>query len=235
MRFKVEYRTAGDLIYDHDEQFVKGGLLVKTKVPDNITLFEDVELEIGLPDKKSVVVKGQIVQATPGLGVAVAFKLNACPDLVKAVEAARKTDSVKPEPKAPSEDEAPTAWDKLTKAQKVTFALHGTRDQRGMVLRDVDKSLHIHVLRHPRLEADEIVQIARMQSVSPDVLEAMANHREWSRRSEVAMTLIRNPKLSVLAAVKLLDKLSPSDQRVIAKDGNVRSSIQAAARKRILG
>jgi hypothetical protein len=233
---RVEYKTAEDLVFDHDQQFTKGGLLVKTDVPEGITLFEDTELEIVLWDKKSLVVKGQIVQATPGLGVAVAFRLAACPDLVAAVEAARKAESLKPEPepRAPA-GSTPDAWEKLTHAQKITMALHGTRDQRALVLKDPDKSLHIHVLKNPRLEGDEIVAIARMQTVHQDVLEMVANHREWSKRSDVAMALIRNPKLSVLAAVKLVDKLSTGDQRIIAKDPHVRSSVQAAARKRILG
>lgn len=238
VRLRVEYKTAEDLVFDHDQQFVKGGLLVKTDVPEGITLFEDAELEIVLPDRKSLVVKGQIVQATQGLGVAVAFRLATCPELGAAVAAARTAESSKPEPKpaaAAAEGPAPDAWDKLTHAQKITIALHGTRDQRAMVLRDPDKSLHLHVLKQPRLEGDEVIAIARMQTVHQDVLEAIANHREWSKRSDVAMALIRNPKLSVLAAVKLVDKLSAGDQRIIAKDPHVRSSVQAAARKRILG
>jgi hypothetical protein len=235
VRLSVEYRSAADLVFDHDEQFVKGGLLVKTAVPEGLALFEDAELEVILPDKTTVVVKGQIVQATAGLGVAIAFRVQSFPDLVRAVEAARKAASVKPEQKPQAEEPQTDAWEKLSKAQKITFALHGTRDQRGMVLRDADKSLHMHVLKHPRLEGDEILAIARMQTVSPDLLEAMANHREWSKRPDVALTLIRNPKLSILAAVKLVDKLSASDQRLIAKDPHVRSTVQAAARKRILG
>jgi hypothetical protein len=236
VRLHVEYKTAEDLVFDHDAQFVKGGLLVKTDVPEGIALFEDAELEIVLPDTTVVVVKGQVVQATAGLGVAIAFKLATFPDLVQAVEKARNAESLKPEPKpAPPENEQPEAWEKLSKTQKITMALHGTRDQRGLVLRDPDKSLHMHVLKHPRLEGDEILAIARMQTVLPDVLEAIANHREWSKRSDVALALIRNPKLNILAAVKLVDKLTPADQRLIAKDPHVRNTVQAAARKRILG
>jgi hypothetical protein len=236
VRLRVEYKTAGDLLFDHDQQFVKGGLLVKTDVPEGLTLFEETELEITLVGKPPVAVKGQIVQAAPGLGVAVAFQLKTSPDLVALIEEARKIESVKPEPKpAAPEGSTPDAWEKLSHAQKITLALHGTRDQRTMVLKDPDKSLHVHVLKHPRLEGDEIVAIARMQTVSPDVLEMVAGHREWSKRSDVAMALIRNPKLSVLAAVKLLDKLSAADQRIIAKDPHIKSSIQTAARKRILG
>jgi hypothetical protein len=236
VHLRVEYKTAEDLVHDHDAQFVKGGLLVKTAVPENLTLFEDAELEIVLFDMPAVVIKGQVVQATPGLGVAVAFRLDSCPELLALVAQARKSESVKPQPQPPSSPAAPAdAWEKLSHAQKITMALHGTRDQRAMVLRDPDKSLHIHVLKHPRLEGDEIVAIARMQTVAPDVLEMIANHREWSKRSEVALALIRNPKLSVLAAVKLIDKLSAADQRMIAKDPHVRTTVQAAAKKRILG
>jgi hypothetical protein len=236
VRLRVEYKTAEDLVFDHDQQFVKGGLLVKTDVPDGLTLFQDTDLEIVVGDNEPLVIKGQVVQATPGLGVAIAFRVESFPALVNAIADARKAESVKPAPKPAAPDApAPDAWEKLSHAQKMTLALHGTRDQRGMVLRDADKSLHIHVLKHPRLEGDEIVAIARMQTVAPDVLEMIANHREWSKRSEVAMTLIRNPKLSVLAAVKLIDKISAADQRIIAKDPHVRSSVQAAARKKILG
>ena len=118
---------------------------------------------------------------------------------------------------------------------KIQLALTGNREERTAILRELNKSLHVHVLRNPGLQLDEVVAIAKMTNVSPDLLMGVANRREWSGRPEVAIALVRNPKTPVDVAVKLLDKVSAADLRFLAKDPNARPPVQAAARKKVLG
>ena len=74
-----------------------------------------------------------------------------------------------------------------------------------------------------------------MTDVSPDLLLALANRREWASRPEVAVALARNPKLPPMIAVRLLEYVSAQDLRFLAKDPHARPPIQQAARKKVLG
>ena len=117
---------------------------------------------------------------------------------------------------------------------RIQLALRGDRDDRMGILRGRNRTAHIYVLRNPGLTFDEIVAIARMPSVSPEVLVQIAERREWGHKPEVAMSLIRNPSTPVPAAIRLLEHVSIADLRLLAKDARTREPIQRAARKKLL-
>ena len=120
-------------------------------------------------------------------------------------------------------------------AQKIQQALHGDKNQRMAILRDHNKQLHTYVLRNPQLQIDEVLTIAKMSTMSAEMLTAIAGRREWAERPEVALALVRNPKTPIPLAVKMLDHVTDSELRVLAKQPNVRDAVQRAARKKILG
>ena len=72
------------------------------------------------------------------------------------------------------------------------------RDARFAVLRDPNRSVHVHVLRNPGLMLDEIQAIARMTTVSVDLLSQFAQKREWGHRPEIAIALVSEPELLLL-------------------------------------
>jgi hypothetical protein len=233
VRFRVEYHDPAELLADQEEQFVHGGLLVRGDAPPGLTLFEPAELELVIGGE-SIVFPAQVVQILPGIGVAVTFAVND-PRLAQAIEAARSAEP-EPEPEAPrtpSPAEAQAA--KVSLAQKIHIALHGNRDERATILRDINKQLHPYVLRNPGLQLDEIAAIAKMSTVSPDLLKQICDRREWSQRPEVAIALVRNPKVPVPIAVRLVEYVAPADLRQLAKDSRVRDPISRAARKKLLG
>lgn len=236
-KLRVEYTRAADLVADHDQQFVKGGLLVKGQVPAGLALFDPVELELAPPHgAPPVVVAGQIVQLVPGVGVAVAFQASASPALQAAVAAARGAPAA-PAAAAPAAArpvDPYTRYQTATVSEKIQIALHGSKDERGMVLRDINKTVHPYVLRNPNLGLDEVVAMAKMATVSPELLKQIAERREWVTRPEIAIALVRNPKMPAPLAIRLLDHVSPSDLRQLAKDTRTRPPIQQAARKKVL-
>ncbi|MCC6996822.1 MAG: hypothetical protein IT370_19580 [Deltaproteobacteria bacterium] len=119
--------------------------------------------------------------------------------------------------------------------KKMHLAMHGSKDERAAILRDLNKQLHPLVLRNPNLQLDEVVAMAKMTTVSPEVLKGIADRREWSQRPEIALALVRNPKTPTLIAVKLLAWVSNAELRQLAKDTRTRPQVQQAARKKLLG
>jgi len=222
VRLRVRYEGPDDFIAEHDSQMVKGGLLIRGEPPGDLALFAPVEVELsGDFDalRAGIVLAGQVVQVVAGVGVAVAF--DAAP-LAAAVAAAR---IARPEPPRAPRNET---------AAKIQQALHGNKDERMRVLRDSNRMLHPYVLKNPGISLDEVLAIAKMTTLAPDFLASLAARSEWAQRPEVAIALIRNPKTPAAAAIRLLDFISVSDLRHLAKDPHTRGPVQQAARKKIL-
>jgi hypothetical protein len=123
----------------------------------------------------------------------------------------------------------------MTKAEKIQAALKGGREMRGVIARDMDRSLHAFLLRNPGLTLEEVTAIARMPSFSPEALLQISRDERWGRNSAVALSLIRNPKVPLPVAASLLDRIGRDELSRIAKGQGVREPVAIAARKRILG
>jgi hypothetical protein len=217
VRLSVAYETAEALIADAESQFAKGGLLVRGDVPAGLALFEEVELAITY-DEREVVVNGQVVQMVAGAGVAVAFKPT--PELDELVAGARK----------PRVEKV-----RNVVAEQIHKALHGNKDERMAVIRDINKMIHPYVLRNPQLGLDEVLAIAKMTTLAPELLKQIADRKEWAQRADIAIALVRNAKTPVEVAVKLLNFVSPLELRHLAKDSKAKPQIAQAARKKVIG
>lgn len=223
MRLVAIYPTREALAADVREQFARGGLLVRCEVPAGVQMGADVELEVTC-DGAAVVVKAQVLQMFAGLGVAVAIDA-AGRAQIEALTVERP----------PSTQERERVLPGAAQLEKINQALKGDRDARAAILRSPNRPLHVHVLRNPGLTLDEIAQIARMTTVSVDVLRQIAERREWGHRPEIAIALIRNPTVPPPVAIALLAYVGEAELRQLAKDSRTREPIQRAARKRLLG
>lgn len=229
MRLRVQYDRPEDLIADDAAQFQRGGLLVRMEPPPGLALFEAVELEVATDFAGSVTVAGQVVQLVPGAGVAVTFDPKALEDLVASARGQGATPTT-------MEQQRPAAAAKSTTdaAARIHAALYGNRDERWKIIRDANKMMHPHVLRNPGLGLDEVLAIAKMSTLAPDLLGSIAERREW-QRPDIAIALVRNPKTPTAAAIRLLEFVSAADLRQLAKDSHTRPAVQQAARKKVLG
>lgn len=243
MRLRVRYHRLADFVADYDEQIARGGLLVRVDPPASLLAHDDVELELAAP-RGSILIAAKVLQLFPEVGVAVAF--DPSPQLHAAAANARTAaDAIGGPPQhdivgeetgePPGVDPRPTLRQATPINAKMHLALHGDRDERAAILRDINPTLHAYVLRNPGIQLDEVVAIAKQRTVTPEVLKAIGDRREWAQRPDIAIALIRNPKTPVPLALRLLDHVSPSELRQLAKDTNTRAAIQQAARKKVVG
>ncbi len=262
MKLRVTYERPQDVIRDHDQQFARGGLLVQVAPPPNLEQRSAIELEI-VTSTGAAVLTGEALQVFPGVGVAVGFD-PASPALKALVYSARSAapaasaDGAPPHhslvvagaesPKPPTSTSVKTAepstaptGDPKTRiksasiAEKMRIAQHGTKDERAVIMRDpAAQNLHRFVIRNPHLQLDEVCQIARMATTTGEIFTYIASQPDWARRPEVALALVRNPKVPVSLAVKMLNHIPAADIRQLAKAPNVRDAIQRAARRKIM-
>jgi len=228
VRLRASYASASGFLADHDAQMLKGGLLVRGEAPAGLALFDTVELELTgdfPPLDAGLVLSGQVVQIVAGVGVAVTFDPAA---VAPAVAALREAETAA----APRAAARPATGAET--AAKIQQALHGNKDERSRIVRDSNRMLHGYVLRNPGLGLDEVLAIAKMNTVAPDLLSAIAERKEWAQRPDIALALVRNPKTPTPTAVRLLDYVAPAELRRLAKDSRTRTPVQQAARKKVI-
>lgn len=264
MQLRVTYDRVEEFLDDYDKQIAHGGILVRGEIPSGLERGHTVELEVVTP-VGGTRLYGQVIQVLAGAGVAVTVapeQLSALARAARSKGAHRGAASGHAgsgygtvqagnghagsghagsghgahaaSGHAASGHAAEPSQGAAT-AKKIQLALHGDKSQRAALLRDPNKMIHAYVLRNPQIQLDEVVTVARMTTVAVDVLTFIASRREWAERSEIALALVRNPKTPVPLAVRLLDHVSPSELRQLAKQANVREPIARAARKKVIG
>lgn len=236
----MRYHRGADVLADDAAQLSRGGLLVR--VDASLEQYAPVRLEL-CAGPSTIALDAQVVQVFPGMGVAVTFTGSG--ELRRWVAAASTLSSRDEDPqheiasdggeagKEPAEaGERPRVGET---AERIQQALRGNRDERAAILRDGNPSLQLMVLRNPGLQLDELGAIAKMRTVTPELLKQIADRREWAQRPDIAIALVRNPKTPVPLAIRMLDHVSQQDLRQLAKDANTRAPVQHAARKKVLG
>jgi hypothetical protein len=141
-----------------------------------------------------------------------------------------------PEPAAESEDQQSTLQRiaSMTVAQRVGLAMKGSREERAILIRDPNKLVGVAVLSSPKMTETEIESIAKMASISDELLRIIANTRGWMKRYGVIVALARNPKTPVAISMNLLARLTERDLRSISSDRNVPEILRITARQKIV-
>jgi hypothetical protein len=119
-------------------------------------------------------------------------------------------------------------------SKRIALAMKGTREERGILIRDPNRIVTSAVLSSPKMSDSEIASIARMANVSDDVLRTICNNRAWLKNYSVALSLTKNPKTPVALSMNLLNRLSEKDLRMLSTDRNVPDALRVCARKKIV-
>lgn len=234
----VTYASMEEFQVAFDAEISRKGLLVRGAVVQGAQAGAAVSLSVTVTGSGSVEVPARIAAVVPGVGVAVMFDsvpealVGLTTPLLDAEAEAEPEVEASPETRPPAS--VSERLKKMTVTEKMQLALTGTRDERMALFRDTNKSLHIFVLKNPRIGLDEIQGAAKSPMVSPDALKMIAEHREWGSNAIVAASLVRNPKTPMPLAMRLLDKVPMSELKAIAK-GGARDQLVHAARKKLAG
>ena len=96
------------------------------------------------------------------------------------------------------------------------------------VISQVEASANAVVIRQQIYILDKTVNIHGLPNTFPTV-------SNLSRGMSIGFNVVRNPKTPMRDALKILNKLPMNELRNLAKSGNVRTAIQQAARKKVIG
>ncbi|MBN2370184.1 MAG: hypothetical protein JXO72_06830 [Vicinamibacteria bacterium] len=120
---------------------------------------------------------------------------------------------------------------RLNVAQKVILALKGTREERTVLVRDPNRIVSTAVLGSPRLTESEVEIIAGMRNVSDEVLRVIGQHKGWTKRYNVALQLVKNPRTPLAISIGMVARLNPRDMKSVSVDRNVSEVIRNHAQR----
>ena len=224
--FRASYPDAATLVAELKSS--GSGLLIRGASLEQPEAMSACRVRVEITGAAPWEVDARVAAVVPGVGVAVLF------DDPGAV--AQLAES--PPAGANDEEQAQGPLSERLKAmnatEKMQLALSGSRDERMALLRDFNKTLHVYVLKNPRIGLDEIQYAAKQPNLSPDALKLIAEHREWGLSPGVCTSLVRNPKTPLPLALRLIDRLPPAEVRALAK-GGARDQVVHAARRKVTG
>jgi hypothetical protein len=214
---------------------------VRAAPPAGVLYGAKVPVVLITPDGQEHRYEGEVLAAMPGEATAVTVPPAVANAVLAGLSGAYNDDrdavhdwwDGRPAVAPPGAAKKP--WEELPTTEKIRLALHGDRDDRGAVLRDKNRSLHVNVLKNPHLTIEEVVAIAKSPQAGADLLEFIAGRSDWLGRAAVAEALARNPKTPKEVAARAVQYVATEPLRQMAKGVGAPPHVTAAARKRLLG
>ena len=118
----------------------------------------------------------------------------------------------------------------ISVSQKIKLATLGNREARTLLLRDSNKLVCMAAVTSPRITDGEILGLANSRTVNADVLRYIYSNREFTRTYVIKSSLVKNPKVPLPTALKMMFTLQEKDIKELARDRNVPQTIQSQAK-----
>jgi len=122
----------------------------------------------------------------------------------------------------------------MSLTEKQRLARSCNRITRGLLIKDRIKKIHQFVLRNPKVTIEEVVEFAKLPSLSKDAIRIIAANRTWLSSRQIVLGLVKNPGTPVDLLPGLLQRLGPHQWKLLAKSGDVRVQVSTLAKKLML-
>jgi len=119
---------------------------------------------------------------------------------------------------------------RMSVSEKIKLATLGNKEARTLLLRDSNKLVCMAAATSPRITDGEIISLANSRTCNADVLRYIYDNREFLRTYAIKISLVKNPKVPLPTALKLLVTLQEKDIKELARDRNVPQTVQAQAK-----
>jgi hypothetical protein len=122
----------------------------------------------------------------------------------------------------------------MSVAEKVKLATLGNREARNILMRDSNRLVSMAAATSPRITDGEILSLANSRTVNADVLRYIYSTRDFLKNYAIRISLVKNPKVPLPTALRMLQTLQERDIRDLARDRNVPQTVQAQAKAFIM-
>jgi hypothetical protein len=119
---------------------------------------------------------------------------------------------------------------KMSVSEKIKLATLGNKEARTILLRDSNKLVCMASVTSPRITDGEILGLANSRTANADVLRHIYSNRDFTKTYAIKVSLVKNPKVPLPTALKLMFTLQEKDIKELARDRNVPQTIQSQAK-----
>jgi hypothetical protein len=119
---------------------------------------------------------------------------------------------------------------RMSVSEKIKLATLGNKEARTILLRDSNKLVCMAAATSPRITDGEILGLSTSRTVNADVLRYIYTNREFLRTYAIKISLVKNPKVPLPTALKMMFTLQEKDIKDLARDRNVPQTIQSQAK-----
>jgi hypothetical protein len=119
---------------------------------------------------------------------------------------------------------------KMSVSEKIKLATLGNKEARTILMRDANKLVCMAAATSPRITDGEILSMANSRTVNADVLRHIYTSREFLKVYAIKTSLVKNPKVPLPTALRLMFTLQEKDIKELARDRNVPGTIQSQAK-----
>jgi hypothetical protein len=119
---------------------------------------------------------------------------------------------------------------RMSVAEKIKLATLGNKEARTLLLRDSNKLVSMAAATSPRITDGEILALANSRTVGTDVLRYIYSSREFLKTYAIKISLVKNPRVPLPTALKMMYTLQERDIKELSRDRNVPQTIQAQAK-----
>ncbi len=123
---------------------------------------------------------------------------------------------------------------RMSVSEKIKLATLGNKEARTLLLRDSNKLVCMAAATSPRITDGEILSLANSRTVQSDVLRYIYSNREFTKTYAIKSSLVKNPKVPLPTALKMMFTLQEKDIKELARDRNVPQTIQSQAKAFIM-
>ncbi len=120
---------------------------------------------------------------------------------------------------------------RMTVKQKLRCGLLGSKEERGILIRDPHREVGSMVLRNPKLSEMEMENFAQMRDLDSELLRQMGNTRSFLRKYSIILTLVKNPKTPSAVSLNLLKLVRDTDLKYLERDKNIPEVIRRQSKK----
>jgi hypothetical protein len=122
----------------------------------------------------------------------------------------------------------------MTVKEKLDLAQKGTKEERRILIADLNKIVSMAVLRNESLTPAELEAFCAMRHLAVEIFHEIASTREWIKKPKIQFALVNNPAVPISITLPLIKFLGMRDLRNISRDRNLPEGVRVTAHKILL-
>lgn len=114
---------------------------------------------------------------------------------------------------------------------RIQLAMKGTKEERGILVRDGTKLVALAVLESPKISDGEVEKFAAQKNVLEAVLRQIPLKRRFMKQYGIVRNLVANPRTPLDVSLSLMKNLLATDLRNLSSNKDVSETVRKMAHK----